>query len=126
MLYGILLAVFKLQDGAVVCFIQGFQKLQSQDGARPFVNEYDCPLLELTRTIFSTPGRNILRAVSVVHECGAIAVALRKLRQLRTLNGKKLLGQNLLLNMTGATLCIPTMFIVYFDTSRVVKITSSI
>eukprot|EP00731_Ephydatia_muelleri_P033322 Em0027g70a len=104
MLYGILLAVFKLQDGAVVCLIQGFQKLQSQDGARPFVNEYDCPLLELTRTIFSTPGRNILRAVSVVHECGAIAVALRKLRQLRTLNGKKLLGQNLLLNMTGATL----------------------
>ncbi|KAL5500020.1 hypothetical protein EMCRGX_G011511 [Ephydatia muelleri] len=69
MLYGILLAVFKLQDGAVVCLIQGFQKLQSQDGARPFVNEYDCPLLELTRTIFSTPGRNILRAVSVVHEC---------------------------------------------------------
>lgn len=71
MLYGILLAVFKLQDGAVVCLIQGFQKLQSQDGARLFMNEYDCPLLELTRTIFSTPGRNILRAVSVVHECGA-------------------------------------------------------
>ena len=71
MLYGILLAVFKLQDGAVVCLIQGFQKLKSQDGARPFANEYDCPLLELTRTIFSTPGGNILRAVSVVHECGA-------------------------------------------------------
>ena len=71
MLYGILLAVYKLQDGSVVCLIQGFQKLQSQDGAMPFLNEYDCPLLELTRTIFSTPGRNILQAVSVVHECGA-------------------------------------------------------
>ena len=32
----------------------------------------------------------------------------------------------LILNMTGATLCIPTMFIVYYDTSRVVKITSSV
>ena len=42
MLYGILLAVFKLQDGGVVCLVQGFQKLRSQDGARPFVNECDC------------------------------------------------------------------------------------
>ena len=62
---------FKLQDGGVVCLIQGFQKLQSQDGARPFVNEYGCPLLELTRTIF--PLSSLSCAMNVV-----VAVAQRK------------------------------------------------
>ena len=93
MLYGILLAVFKLQN-STYCLVQGFQQLQSFGGT-PFVNEYDCPRLDLTTTIFITPGKNIKRAVSIAHEC----VALSRQRQCKTLNVKKLCSQNLYLNM---------------------------
>ena len=52
-----------------------YQKLQSQDGARPFVNEYDSPLLELTRTISPHLGgpSSLSCPMNVV-----LAVALRK------------------------------------------------
>ena len=45
MQYGILLAVYKLQD-STQCLVQGFQKLQSFGGT-PLMNGYDSPLLEL-------------------------------------------------------------------------------
>eukprot|EP00731_Ephydatia_muelleri_P034834 Em0080g15a len=90
MLYGILLAVFKLQDGAVVCLIQGFQKLQSQDGARPFVN--DCRFEE-TQTIKNVERQEITRT-------------------------------KLTFEHDWSNTCIPTMFIVYFDTSRVLESTA--
>ena len=75
MLYGIL---FKLQDEGVVCLVQGFQKPQSQDGARPFMNEYDCPLLELTRTIFFTSGEKHTSSSLSCPLNVVLAFALRK------------------------------------------------
>ncbi|KAL5494053.1 hypothetical protein EMCRGX_G015323 [Ephydatia muelleri] len=68
MQYGILLATFKRNDGSVHCLVQGFQKLETTDG-QAIKNSYDCPLLELSRTIFCTPSSNVRRAVSLVHEC---------------------------------------------------------
>ena len=107
MLYGILLAVFKLQD-STYCLVQSFQQLQSFGGT-PLLNEYDCPRLDLTTAIFSTSGMNIKRAVSIVHD-----FALSGQRQWNTLNVKKLCSQNLYLNMTGATHLIVLTCIVRF------------
>ena len=64
MLYGMLLSTFKTAAGNVLCLVQGFQSMS-------LLNEYDCPILELTKAVFSTPGSNIRRAVSVIHECTA-------------------------------------------------------
>ena len=35
----------------------------------PITNEYDCPLLSLTHTIFTARTSEVLQAVSVIHEC---------------------------------------------------------
>ena len=70
MKYGILLATFKLQDGSVHCLVQGFHELTLPDG-QPLVTEYDCPLLDLSTTIFCTASNNIQRPVSFVHQCSA-------------------------------------------------------
>ena len=68
MVYGILLSTFKTAAGSVLCLGQGFHSLKSFDD-QLILNNYDCPLLELTKAVFSTPGSNVRRAVSVVHEC---------------------------------------------------------
>eukprot|EP00731_Ephydatia_muelleri_P019652 Em0012g477a len=57
-----------VQADSTYCLVQTFQQLQSFGGA-PLLNEYDCPRLDLTTAIFSTPGKNIKRAVSIVHDC---------------------------------------------------------
>ena len=36
----------------------------------PITNECDCPLLLLSHEIFTTRALEVLKAVSVVHECG--------------------------------------------------------
>ena len=36
----------------------------------PITNEYDCPLLLMSHIIFTAKPSEILKAVSVVHECG--------------------------------------------------------
>ena len=70
MKYGILLATFKLRDGSAHCLVQGFHELTLSDG-QSVVNEHDCPLFDLSTTIFCTTGNNIQRPVSFVHECSA-------------------------------------------------------
>eukprot|EP00731_Ephydatia_muelleri_P033470 Em0030g27a len=70
MKYGILLATFKCTDGTAHCLVQGFHELTLSDG-REMVNDYDCPLLDLSTTIFCTTGNNVQRPVSFVHECSA-------------------------------------------------------
>ena len=50
--------------------MQGFHELTLSDG-RAMVNDYDCPLLDLSTTIFCTTGNNVQRPVSFVHECSA-------------------------------------------------------
>ena len=107
----VLLAVFKLQDSTYF-LVQGFQQLQSFGGT-PIVNEYDCARLNLTTTIFITPGKKIKRAVSIAHECDTRCCF--KQTQWKTLNVKKLCSQNLYLNMTGATHLIVLTCIVCFE-----------
>ena len=65
MKYGTLLTTFKLSDGSVHCLVLGFHELTLPDG-QPLVNEYDCPLMDLSTTIFCTAGNNIQRPVSSV------------------------------------------------------------
>lgn len=66
--YGLLLATFKTVNGVAVCFIHGFHLFQSIDG-QPVLNQYDCPILELSKMVFCTSSTNISRSVSLVHEC---------------------------------------------------------
>ena len=68
MKYGILLTTFTLSDGSVHCLVQGFHELTLPD-RQPLVNEYDCPLMDLSTTIFYTAGNNIQQPVSFVHQC---------------------------------------------------------
>ncbi|KAL5497408.1 hypothetical protein EMCRGX_G013875 [Ephydatia muelleri] len=41
---------------------------KSIDG-QPVLNQYDCPILELSKMVFCTSSTNISRSVSLVHEC---------------------------------------------------------
>eukprot|EP00731_Ephydatia_muelleri_P019481 Em0012g306a len=56
--YGLLMAVFKTSSGAVLCLLQGFKPLCSADGDQRH-NKYDCPLLELTRSVFTVPSESV-------------------------------------------------------------------
>ena len=67
MLYGILLNTFKTTAGNAICLIQGFQFVSINDEI--LLNNFECPMLQLSKTIFTTPGSNVKRAVSIVHEC---------------------------------------------------------
>ena len=61
--------VFTLPNGSVHCLVQGFHCLETPDG-QPLLNKHERPLLELSNMIYSTSGSNVMRAVSIVHECG--------------------------------------------------------
>ena len=61
------MAVFKTSSGAVLCLLQGFKPLCSADGDQRH-NKYDCPLLELTRTVFTLQSESV-RSVNMVHQC---------------------------------------------------------
>ena len=68
MRYASLMAVYKTATGATLCLLQGFLSLLTTTGEQ-LLNEFDCPLLELTKTLFTVPGGNIRKAVNIVHEC---------------------------------------------------------
>ena len=70
MKYGILLTTFKLSDGSVIAWCKAFMSSSYLTDMQPLVNEYDCPLLDLSTTIFCTAGNNIQRPVSFGHQCG--------------------------------------------------------
>ena len=68
MKYAVLTAVLKSLGGLSYSVVQGFLPLQSSNGKQLY-NEYDCPLMELTRTLFTVLSVNIQAAVNIVHEC---------------------------------------------------------
>ena len=37
---------------------------------QPLLNDYECPLFTLSRTLFSVDSTRIQKAISMVHECG--------------------------------------------------------
>ena len=68
MKYGTLLACFKTTDGRCVCVLRGFEAMESPLGTA-VTNEYDCPLLMLSNVVFTVTAREVLKDISVVHEC---------------------------------------------------------
>ena len=70
MKYGLLLVCCKNENGNSLCIVRGLKFLFSQEGDL-VTNEFDCPSLMLTRTVFVTKPSTVLKAVSVIHECGA-------------------------------------------------------
>lgn len=64
MRYALLMAVYKTDAGATLCLLQGFLSLLTTNGEQ-LLNEFECPLLELTKMLFTTPGGNILKAVNI-------------------------------------------------------------
>ena len=116
MKYGILLATFKCTDGTAHCLVQGFHELTLSDG-RAMVNDYDCPLLDLSTTIFCTTGNNVQRPVSFVHECSATCL-WRRLGHHGGVWSGKLWRTHLSSNMIGTILCIAITSIVHCNTKR--------
>ena len=53
--------------GAALCVVQGFENMASVYG--PILNDWGCPLLNLSNYIFTTSALNIRCSVSIVHEC---------------------------------------------------------
>ena len=47
--------------------MQGFQPCGSS--AVPLLSHHDCPIFELTKTIFTTEATNVSKSVSFVHLC---------------------------------------------------------
>ena len=68
MKYGFLLACCKTTDGRCVCILRGLEAMVSPLGTA-VTNEYDCPLLMLSNTVFTVKATEVLKDVSVVHEC---------------------------------------------------------
>eukprot|EP00731_Ephydatia_muelleri_P021977 Em0014g568a len=67
--YGQLLTTIKLKSGRTLCLVQGFLAMQLPNG-QPLLNDYECPLFTLSRTLFSVDSTRIQKAISMVHECG--------------------------------------------------------
>ena len=51
-----------VSSGEANRIVQGFHSMNVS-------NEYSCPVLELSKTIFTTSSLNIQRPVCIVHEC---------------------------------------------------------
>lgn len=66
--YGQLLTTLKLVTGRTVCVVRGFEAMALPDSS-PLMNEFDCPLFLLSRTVLSVDSTNIQSAVSFVHQC---------------------------------------------------------
>ena len=58
----------KSADGRSACVIRGLEAIVSPYGI-PITNEYDCPLLSLSHIIFTTKTSEVLKGVSVIHQC---------------------------------------------------------
>ena len=48
--------------------MRGLQSFQAPSG-EPITNEIDCPLLTLSRSVFTTRASSVFKRVSIVHEC---------------------------------------------------------
>lgn len=66
--YGLLLTTVK-QKEHTVCIVQGFDPMELPTGEQ-LLNDFDCPLFNLSRTLFSVDSTTIVTATSMVHECG--------------------------------------------------------
>ena len=70
MSYGVLLCCAKMGNGHKLCILRGLQMVLSLEGD-PVKNETDCPLMISTDTVFTVKSSAVLKAVSILHECGS-------------------------------------------------------
>ena len=64
---GILRACFEA-EGDNWCIVQMYEEDTSEDG-KGLVNEFDCPILKLTKVLLAAPTTCILSPASIVHNC---------------------------------------------------------
>ena len=50
-----------------LCIINHLEYMMCGDSA--ILNDFDCPLLSLTKTLYFTSPNSLMRSVSIVHEC---------------------------------------------------------
>ena len=105
-MYGVLLATFTTHN-AVWCIVQGFLSLVSLD-EQPILNPYDCPLLELSSTIFCTPSAT-LGDLHLWCTSAQVPVSFKRLCKLELLRERTFCVANWLFNMTGLILLIVSM-----------------
>ena len=67
MSYGVLLCCAKMGNGHKLCILRGLQMVLSLEGD-PVKNETDCPLMI---SVFTVKSSAVLKAVSILHECGS-------------------------------------------------------
>ncbi|KAL5479833.1 hypothetical protein EMCRGX_G023422 [Ephydatia muelleri] len=65
--YALFLTSCQLETGESFCVLQGYDEFVVN--SEPVLNEYECPLLAITKRIFSADCSQIKQAVSIVHEC---------------------------------------------------------
>eukprot|EP00731_Ephydatia_muelleri_P013165 Em0007g475a len=65
--YALFLTSCQLETGESFCVLQGCDEFVVN--SEPVLNEYECPLLAITKSIFSADCSQIKQAVSIVHEC---------------------------------------------------------
>eukprot|EP00731_Ephydatia_muelleri_P001939 Em0001g1939a len=65
--YALFLTSCQLETGESFCVLQGCDEFVVN--SEPVLNEYECPLLAITKRIFSADCSQIKQAVSIVHEC---------------------------------------------------------
>ncbi|KAL5509673.1 hypothetical protein EMCRGX_G005076 [Ephydatia muelleri] len=65
--YALFLTFCQLETGESFCVLQGCDEFVVN--SEPVLNEYECPLLAITKRIFSADCSQIKQAVSIVHEC---------------------------------------------------------
>lgn len=67
--YGQLLTTVKLKSGRTLCLVQDFLPMQLPN-EQQLINNHECLLFTLSRTLFSVDSTRIQKAVSMDHECG--------------------------------------------------------
>ena len=64
----LLACIRDINSNTDLCLVRKLQALHSPSGCE-LLNEFDCPLLELTNEVYAIPSPCVIKSVSVVHMC---------------------------------------------------------
>ena len=65
---GALIGCFQVHTTTTYCVVRHMDPVVTPDGV-PLLNEYDCPLMTRTSIVRFIPSVQVVRSVSVVHQC---------------------------------------------------------
>ena len=63
-------------------------------GDSAILNDFDCPLLSLTKTLYFATPKSLVCSVSVVHECSSSCVFRRQRSSATTVEREKVLNES--------------------------------